>query len=279
MSTTNRNPHLVTTSTATGRATLRIFEDFQVDRSLPKHAGELAVQSGTVALTSGGFLTLNNVTWGSIDSLPARSSLWQRLWAALCNRTVEIYLKRTAVPVEETFAAIIGRGRKLEVLEGRLEAHRAAVAEARAMGQQALVEQLEGRTHMAEMEAMLFAAGHREFIEEETLIDFAAKCEKGLRLDWVKNFTRLIPHGVRTRKTRMDALKVFDNYAVLSYDPEAKGSALTAAEIEKKKDPILFGLIKGSTRLYHVGSWKDEFCDLTFGELIDRYGKDALTLQ
>lgn len=76
---------------------------------------------------------------------------------------------------------------------------------------------------------------------------------------------------------------VFDNYCVLSYDPKGENRALTEAEKrtleEKRKDPILFGVVKGSRRLYHVGSWKDEYCDLIFGDLLDRYGKDALTLQ
>lgn len=273
----NRNPHLTTTSVATNRLALKVLEDFVVDQTLPKHAS----QGG---LVSTGWATLsvvgaNSIPWGSNETRVASPGLWSRLWAALWNRAKERHAQWTAIPVEETFEAIFGAGKKLQVLTDRLEAHQDAIKEARAMGQTALAEQLEQRTHVVQMEAVLFAAGYREYIEEEQLITFAQQCEKGLRLDLVRNFTRLIPQDVRVRKLKLDALKVFDQWAVLHYDPDSKGAALTAAEIAKKKDPILFGLIKGSRRLYHGGSWKDEYCDLTFPDLIDRYGKEALTLK
>jgi hypothetical protein len=146
------------------------------------------------------------------------------------------------------------------------------------MGQTALVEQLTARLPVIQAEAVLVAGDFTDYIEESALIDFAVKCQKGLCLDYVKNFTRLIPHAVQIRKIKMDELRVFDNYCILHFDPANKGSAMTKADIEKKKDPILFGLIKDSVRLYAVGSWKDEFCTLTFDALIEEYGEKALTL-
>ncbi len=40
--------------------------------------------------------------------------------------------------------------------------------------------------------------------------------------------------------------------------------------------PILFGVIKGRRRLYFVGDWVDEFCDLTFDQIADALGKDNI---
>lgn len=40
------------------------------------------------------------------------------------------------------------------------------------------------------------------------------------------------------------------------------------AEIQAKRDPILFGMIKDSRRLYFVADWIDKLCTLTFEELI-----------
>jgi hypothetical protein len=88
-----------------------------------------------------------------------------------------------------------------------------------------------------------------------------------------------VPPNVQVKKVKLDELRVFDNYTILHYDPESKAVALTKKEIEKKKDPIMFGLVQGSRRLYHVGSWKDEFCDLTFADMVEKYGKDVLTLK
>ena len=277
---TNNNPHMLVTSVATGRPALAVLEAFIVDTTLPKHAAAVATQATNSWLVG---TSSNVLTWGVTQSPSAPPTFtfanwFRRICAAVWTKGANTYARATAVPVEEVFEAILGRGRKLECLTGRLSVHRSAIKDARSMGQTALAEELEARSAVVETEAVLFAAGYKGYIQEETLIDFAQKCERGLRLDWVQNFTRLIPHSVRVLKTKMDALQVFDNYVLLHYDPDSKGRALTSAEVAKKRDPILFGVIKGSRRLYHVASWKDEYCDLTFGDLIDKYGEEALTL-
>lgn len=282
----NNNPHLLSVDPATGREALAVLTPVRPDRTLPKFGGELEVKTDGMlwtidnsALTTTNTLTVGNfrITEQGISKIS--TPLWERLWDALKGKVAEVYVRTRSVPVEETFEAILGGGKKLVVLTDRLDTHRAAIEEARSMGQTALAEQLTARTKIVEAEAVLFAAGHREYIEEKDLIRFARECERGLRLDYMKNFTRLIPQNVRVRKTRMDTLKVFDAYAILHYDPKGEGAELTKKEVEKKKDPILFGLIEGSRRLYHVGSWVDEYCELTFGELIDKFGEKTLTLQ
>ena len=64
----------------------------------------------------------------------------------------------------------------------------------------------------------------------------------------------------------------------MHFDP--KNTATTrearAAEVAKRKDPILFGLIKGSRKLYFVGDWQDELCDLTFQQIVDKLGKSLV---
>lgn len=283
MTTPNNNPDLL--NVTEGRKTLRILDGFEIDTTLPKHAarattGAFTTSSGGM-MFAGGSIRLTGTSWAASDSVGSverKPGLFARLWSAIRNHQEQRQIAAATIPVQQVFEAIIGSGKKLEVLEGRLEANQAAIAEARAMGQTALAEQLQEQTPVLEMEAVLYAAGHREYISEDQLVDFAQRCERGLRLDRLANFTRLIPHDVRVKKTRMDALMVFDGWAILHYDPENKGAALTKAEIEKKKDPILFGLLRGSRRLYHVASWEDEFCDLTFAALLDRYGKKALTL-
>lgn len=39
---------------------------------------------------------------------------------------------------------------------------------------------------------------------------------------------------------------------------------------------ILFGLIEGRRRLYVVGDWVDEICDLTMDQIADSIGNDAI---
>ena len=48
--------------------------------------------------------------------------------------------------------------------------------------------------------------------------------------------------------------------------------------MDKKRDPILFGLIKGSRKLYYICDWIDEYCDLTLSQLIDKIGESEHNL-
>ena len=67
---------------------------------------------------------------------------------------------------------------------------------------------------------------------------------------------------------------------VLSYDPSGISYARTLEqrrkEVEKAKDPILFGVIAGSNKLYYIDDWIDEYCDLRFENIVDIIGKDKM---
>ena len=100
--------------------------------------------------------------------------------------------------------------------------------------------------------------------------------EKGVRLDYIKNFVRVIPPSILEIKNKVDDLGLFDNYVIMHYDPNNESTKMTNEEIEKAKDPILFGLIKGSSKLYYIGDWVDDYCDLTLDKLIDEVGEDGI---
>lgn len=86
----------------------------------------------------------------------------------------------------------------------------------------------------------------------------------------------MVPDGVVQRKIECDARFIFDNYVVLRYDPEMKSWAETEAEKEARKDPILFGVMQGSRKLYFVGDWVDEYCDLTLAQVAALLGAEAI---
>lgn len=118
-------------------------------------------------------------------------------------------------------------------------------------------------------EKILKDNGYNQFITEENLVSFTLKCKKGLRMDVIKNFNRIIPESVIKNKENVENLKVFDNYVILHYDPDMKNVSLI-----EKKDPILFGLIKNSNRLYFIDDWIDEKCDLTYNKIIQELDID-----
>ena len=79
-------------------------------------------------------------------------------------------------------------------------------------------------------------------------------------------------------KDKLDKEKVFDDYIVAHYDPKKENAELTKQEKEKKRDPILFGVIKDSDNFYFIGDWKDEYCDLTLKEAINIIGEKENSL-
>lgn len=44
----------------------------------------------------------------------------------------------------------------------------------------------------------------------------------------------------------------------------------------RAKDPILFGMIANSDKLYFVADWTDDYCDLTLDKMLKVIGKDVL---
>lgn len=144
------------------------------------------------------------------------------------------------------------------------------VQRARSVGQIALASSLENEKNRIERELSILRCGFNIYLREEDIVNFAEKAPRELKLDWIKNFTRVIPNGAEEILSQLILNKVFDNYVILHYDPKNTGSELTPKEKEKAKDPILFGVLKESRRLYFIADWIDEYCDLTLDVLLDK---------
>ena len=146
------------------------------------------------------------------------------------------------------------------------------------VGQTALVEDLLRGLVTNKYESVLFAEGLYYVVNEQQMVSFVKQCEKGIKLEYVKNFTRPMPQDIVDKIAKINQLEVFDNYVVLYYDPDGKIYKETAREEAKRKDPIIFGVIAGSEKLYYVADWVDEYCDLTLEAFIDAIGvkKDEL---
>jgi hypothetical protein len=184
---------------------------------------------------------------------------------------------KAKMTVEEFFATLGTTAEEIAIAKERGLGYKQALESARDNGQKALVETLMSALGVVECETRLLTLGLKKFLTEDTVVKFYKEVEKdgkGLALTWIKNFARLIPHEVTEAKRKADAKGVFDNYVVMHYDPAGKAAQLTQQEIERKKDPILFGLIAGSRKLYYLGDWKDELCDLTLDQIADRLGMD-----
>ena len=171
-----------------------------------------------------------------------------------------------------------------ETYRDRVASYLKAIHNAKAIGQTALLENLVKELIANKFESELYAHGNYYAISEEQLINFSKKVTtKDVCLTYIKNFTRPIPEDVVEKLVEANKLEVFDNYVIMHYDPKKKAVKPTEKEIAKetikKRDPILFGVISGSRKLYYIADWIDEYCDLTlekFVETLDIDKKDLL---
>lgn len=150
-------------------------------------------------------------------------------------------------------------------------------------GQLALKEKLFSELINHKYESILYANGFSALITEKLLVDFCQKAPKALSLDYISNYQRNIPFEVINKKLKIDELEIFDNYVILHYDPNGTSYAKTneekKKEVERAKDPILFGVLSGSDKLYYIDSWEDEYCDLTFDKMTEILGKEIVEKQ
>ena len=182
--------------------------------------------------------------------------------------------KLNADKVLDFFKKIKTNISELSYDEGTIENYIKILENAQKTGQVALVETLIRKKDILLLESTLIKGGFKTYITEDLVVKFFSKFKiynnKQLKMSWIKNFNRIIPDDVIKSKEKADKLKVFDNYVVLHYDKNDDQTKLTKTEVAKLKDPILFGVIKNSTRLYFIGDWEDEYCDLTLNKLLEK---------
>jgi len=143
------------------------------------------------------------------------------------------------------------------------------ISQAKAVGQTSFAETLEEERERINKELKLVDNGYDIYIKEDDIIKFQKYSNKSLKLDWIKNFNRLIPFDILKQIDHAISLGVFDNFVILHYDPLGENSKPTKKEVEKAKDPIVFGVMECSNSLYYIGDWIDEFCDLTLDVLLE----------
>lgn len=251
---------------------LEIFDSFQIDRNLPKYTNDNdSINHGSLNMsvdTTSGWITVPMSEDGSVDY--EKKNIRTRIGNWILGKTKKPKIKKVKkISILEFFTSLSKSYEELTPIAEIAEHYEKALIQAKIMGQVSLVESLKNIIDVVRGEAHLIAMGLKKYVTEKQVIDFYEKVgeDKNLKLTWIKNFGRIIPEEVYKIKKDVDERKIFDNYVILHYDPANNGEKLTKQEIEKKKDPILFGVIKNSRKLYFIADWKDEYCDLTLEEM------------
>ena len=292
---------------------LKIFDHFRIDSELPKYAGKPAEQPdgnviftisnsvtdmGTDTSSTGSQVMLSVPTsgepsefWGevpenslSIDSVD-RLTIFRRLGIAftLKSRIKKLEKRKKAeklITIRDYFVNLAEGFSELTPLAEIADHYEKAILQAEKLGQRSLVEKFKDMLEVVRGEAHLIQMGVKFYVTNEQVCDFHESVgeDKNLKLTWIEHFVKVIPNEIVEIKNEIDKRGVFDNYVILHYDPKGNATSLTKEEIEVKKDPILFGVIKNSKRLYYIGDWKDDYCDLTLEDMFEKLGEKTLEI-
>lgn len=281
------------------RNKLEIFENFEIDYNLPKYTkgvkteltgtiiqGQTIVDGSTFIISNGtattggwGTAVVQGNVWGDVpEAVPfePKKPFWKKWFSK--NKEVVVEKKRT-MTILSFFSSLANSLNDLKTLQDIAIHYETAISNAAKGGQKALVDKLKNRLESAKTEAQLVMLKLNKYLQEEQVVDFynQADKDKNLKLTWIKNFVKPIPTDILEVKKNLDEQFVFDNYVILHYDPNNDATDLTDAQKEeqkrREKDPILFGVIKDSRRLYYVADWIDDYCDLTLDTVIETLGE------
>jgi len=135
-------------------------------------------------------------------------------------------------------------------------------------GQNVLAEKFLEEITLMGKEAMLYGKGVKKYIDREDLMKYKNKIRDGhISNTYLKDFTRVIPAKVTKELEKVKHL--YDAIEIWHYwNENAKDvKKMSADEKSKMKDPVMFGLINGSKKMYFIADWEDEYCTLTFKEM------------
>jgi len=221
--------------------------------------------------------TSSTIYWqGTVtsDRLTVKYSIpwYKALFANLKSRplkTLKLWRQCMFSP-QKFFKAI--KGSLLSIKELKAESMSVVeklIKEANAAGQIAYSEHLQKEKKRIAKELTLIGSGFLLYISSSDIDKFNKHANKAVKLDYIKNYCRKIPDKILEELQRAKQLGVFNDFKILHYDPTGEAVKLTEKEKEAKKDPILFGQIGGSNRLYYIGDWIDEYCDLTLDDFLN----------
>lgn len=275
-----------------GLKELEIFENFQIDRNLPKHkkpieVNEEQLNSITINATNSAFVTIGGDSIQNTTILtPQDSSVdYKRnpnYLKQFINFLISIIKHKKKFTILQFFVGLSKSVEDLTTTIKTASVYEEAIKQASDGGQIALIEKLQDLIFVCKNEANLVDLKYNKYVTERQIVDFYEKIsddkKKNLRLTYIKNFTRIIPSEIITIKKHLDENKIFDNYVILHYDPEQTVEEMTKAEKEYKKDPILFGVMEKSRKLYYIADWKDQICDLTLDQMFSTLGEKVFEI-
>lgn len=251
---------------------LKVLHDFLMDKGLPKFGKTASKDKDEDEKSTPIFRGMRPDKERRVSWFAWAKYIWDN-WhePKLRQSTVEESMEQAKEAIQEPLPAETADTMRQKVLE--------YAATVRANGQRSLAAKLESQAKLLACEILLVRNGMGGYLEEMDMVELFKRADFGLRLDWLADYQEFIPQAVMDIKRAADALNVFDNWVVLHYDPN--GKRLQEIEVEeeeerRKRDPVLFGVIQGSNRLYFVADWTTDKDDITIAKVLKLLGRKKL---
>ena len=142
-------------------------------------------------------------------------------------------------------------------------------------GQKVAAKELYAKCLYLEKEMQVIEKGITQYVLRDDVDEYIDKvADRCVCIVEMENYERDIPDDIVDKVS--EVMDLFDVFFVIFTDYTGEKRSKVAQE-KREKDPILCGsiLIDGAVgpKLYYIGSWIDEFCDLTLDKMIEEMTK------
>ena len=176
------------------------------------------------------------------------------------------------------------KGKRTEVTDESLDKYyencMALVSKYEITGQTKAINKLKHLTECIEKEREAIQQGVNTFVYRDDVFEYIEDvAKKVIKVIELENYARDIPDEVFIQYNKVK--DIFDEFYVVYTDYTGKEER--KEEVSKReKDPILFGAFKKrdentvflNDRLYFIGDWEDEYCDLTLEKMTVEYKQE-----
>lgn len=199
--------------------------------------------------------------------------------------TTEVDINMDAVEPNQYFK-VLKDGVKIthhDDLQKRLDIIATHIIDAKAIGQQALLERLVFTYDTLIKEQTLASNYFFKFVYQDD-VKFLLDKTKHIKIIELSRYPRPIPSDNLTMIKKAQDLNIFTDYCVVFTD--MTGSDHTTEQekeyVRRNRDPIVFGYFKHKStglkhdRFYLITDWEDQYCDLTFDKLINKMAEEGI---
>ena len=164
-----------------------------------------------------------------------------------------------------------------EALQSQLNMVANYVSKAKAIGQTSLLDKLAFTYATIVKEQALLVSGLDKFVYQSDVEKFLDKT-KHIKIIELDRYPRVIPMENLDAISKAKDLEIFDSFVVVFTDLSDDDYKTEEEKkfVARNRDPIVFGHFHNDRsgikhdRLYFITDWEDEYCDLTFGKMIEK---------